>query len=67
MLAALGIHRDVRAQLLSHGLGGVQERHYDRHSYADEKEAALVAWQARLRDVRAGADVVPIRRGRRGR
>jgi len=31
----------VRAQLLSHGLGGVQHRHYDRHSYMDEKIEAL--------------------------
>ena len=65
MLAALGIHRDVRAQLLSHGLGGVQQAHYDRHTYAAEKEAALLAWEARLRDVRAAADVVPIRGKRR--
>lgn len=40
-LAALGVSLDVRAQLQSHGLGGVQARHYDRHDYADEKRAAL--------------------------
>jgi integrase len=61
MLAALGVHRDVRAQLLSHGLGGVQERHYDRHTYANEKLAALTAWAARLRQVRAGAKILPIK------
>jgi integrase len=48
MLAALGISKDVRAQILSHGLGGVQDRHYDRHSYIDEKRAALKAWEAKL-------------------
>lgn len=42
-LADLGIHSDVRAQLQSHGLGGVQSRHYDRHDYLDEKRAALEA------------------------
>lgn len=35
------VSSDVRAQLQSHGLGGVQARHYDRHSYEDEKRAAL--------------------------
>lgn len=48
MLAAMGISKDVRAQLLSHGLGGVQDRSYDRHSYMDEKRNALQAWEARL-------------------
>lgn len=48
MLAGMGISRDVRAQLLSHGLSGVQSAHYDRHSYASEKRAALLAWEARL-------------------
>lgn len=42
-LADLGIHSDVRAQLQSHGLGGVQSRHYDRHDYLKEKREALEA------------------------
>jgi integrase len=46
-LAALGVPMDVRAQLQSHGLGGIQARHYDRHDYADEKLEAL----ERLRDL----------------
>lgn len=40
-LAAAGISSDVRAQLQSHGLGGVQSRHYDRHDYLTEKRKAL--------------------------
>lgn len=40
-LASLGISREVRAQLQSHGLGGVQDRHYDDHDYLVEKRAAL--------------------------
>lgn len=55
MLASMGISRDVRAQLLSHGLGGVQDRNYDRHSYMDEKRAALVAWEAKLKAIRSGS------------
>lgn len=46
-LAALGISMDVRAQLQSHGLGGLQARHYNRHDYADEKRHAL----EKLRDL----------------
>lgn len=53
-LAALGISKDTRAQLLSHGLSGVQSAHYDRHTYADEKRAALTAWEARLEEIRTG-------------
>jgi len=45
MMASLRIHKDVRAQVQSHGLGGVQDRHYDRHEYMDEKLAAITAWQ----------------------
>jgi integrase len=40
-LAELGVSNDVLAQLLSHGLGGVQQRHYNRHDYLAEKRAAL--------------------------
>ena len=40
-LAAEGVSRETRAQLQSHGLGGIQDRHYDRHGYLDEKRAAL--------------------------
>lgn len=45
-LAALGVNSDVRAQLQSHGLGGVQTRHYDRHDYLHEKRQALEALRA---------------------
>jgi hypothetical protein len=33
--------KDVRGQLQSHGLNGVQQRHYDMHEYLEEKRAAL--------------------------
>lgn len=67
MLAALGISKDTRAQLLSHGISGVQAAHYDRHAYTDEKRAALVAWEARLEAIRQ-AERAPsnvVRLGRR--
>jgi integrase len=41
LLAAEGVSREVRGQLQSHGLTGVQARHYDGHDYMREKRAAL--------------------------
>ncbi|HEX7380890.1 MAG TPA: hypothetical protein VF265_01920 [Nevskiaceae bacterium] len=40
-LSGLHVPKEVRAHLQSHGLGGVQERHYDRYEYMDEKREAL--------------------------
>jgi len=40
-LAALGIPKETRAHLQSHGLSGVQDRHYNVHDYAGEKLGAL--------------------------
>ncbi|MCB1896274.1 MAG: integrase family protein [Zoogloeaceae bacterium] len=68
MLAELGISRDTRAQLLSHGIGGVQDRHYDRHGYVAEKRAALEAWEARIASIEKGgpvpSNVRPLRKGK---
>lgn len=64
MLAALGISQGTRAQLMSHGLSGVQAVHYDRHSYTNEKRTALVAWEARLAEIEIGeraSNVVELR------
>lgn len=53
MLAALGVTKDIRAQLLSHGISGVQATHYDRYEYMKEKKAALAKWEKRLAKIRA--------------
>jgi integrase len=54
-LAALGVSKDHRAQLLSHGrTQGVQEKHYDRHDYLPEKAAALSKWEQHLDEVLTG-------------
>jgi len=47
-MATIGFSVDLRAQLLSHGLGGVQAVHYDKHSYFSEKTAALEKWERHL-------------------
>jgi hypothetical protein len=43
-LARMGVSRDTRAELQSHGLGGIQKIHYDKHDYMPEKSNALRAW-----------------------
>jgi hypothetical protein len=54
-MASLSIHSDVRAQILSHGLGGVQSRHYDRSDYREQKLDALVKWEAFLAECKVAA------------
>ena len=48
LLAGEGISMETRAQLQSHGLSGIQNRHYDRHSYMNEKQLALTTLQKLL-------------------
>jgi len=49
MLAGMGVGKDIRAQLLSHGITGVQAVHYDRHDYLKEKRATVRKWEAFLK------------------
>lgn len=58
-LAAAGVPRETRAQLQSHGLGGVQGKHYDKHDYLDEKREALEKLRGLLEP---RGKVVPMRR-----
>ena len=52
----LKISKDARAQLLSHGLSGVQDRHYDAGEHMDTKAEALAKWEHWLaQDVRKEA------------
>ncbi|MDB6105710.1 MAG: phage integrase [Gammaproteobacteria bacterium] len=57
LLASLKVSRDIRSQVQSHGLGGVQQRHYDRHEYFEEKRATLELLAAHLERLRAGDSV----------
>jgi integrase len=41
LLASARISKEVRGRLQSHGIAGVQARHYDGHDYMDEKRHAL--------------------------
>lgn len=51
-LQALGVSREIRAQLLSHGrTSGVQQKHYERYQYIDEKAQALRLLEGHLMKV----------------
>jgi integrase len=61
LLAGMGANKDLRAQLQSHGLGGVQQRHYDKHDYMVEKRSALTAWENRLFQAGASSNVLQLK------
>lgn len=42
ILASAGVTADIRGRLQSHGISGVQARHYDGHDYIAEKRQALM-------------------------
>lgn len=54
MMAEMRISKDIRAQIQSHGLSGVQTRHYDMYEYLAEKTKALAAWERKLISIRDG-------------
>lgn len=56
MLAGVGVSKDIRAQLLSHGISGVQAVHYDKYSYGKEKHAALLKWERQLHKIIEGEE-----------
>lgn len=55
MAETLGISKDTRAQLLSHGISGVQAVHYDKGEHVEAKTAALTAWLGHLDAICSGA------------
>ncbi len=59
LLAAKGISREVRGHLQSHGLTGVQARHYDGHDYMPEKRRALEVLRIELDRVADGEQGEP--------
>jgi hypothetical protein len=44
------VPKEIRAQLQSHGLGGVQDKHYLHDEFHDEKVAALLKLKQLLMD-----------------
>jgi hypothetical protein len=60
LLAREGVSREVRGHLQSHGLTGVQARHYDGHDYMEEKRQALETL-FRLLDAPEASNVVQLK------
>jgi len=59
LLASRGVSEEVRGRLQSHGVSGVQSRHYNAHDYLPEKLAALQLLESALTG--ADAKVIGIR------
>ncbi len=57
-----GLPLDIRNRIQGHGLQDVGSRHYDRHSYLNEKRAAMERWERALAARLAGENVVPMAR-----
>jgi integrase len=55
LMASMGISETVRGHVQSHGLGGVQNRHYDMHKYLKEKRLALLKLSKLLEKLKAEA------------
>jgi integrase len=62
LLASARISSDIRGRLQSHGISGVQARHYDGHDYMDEKRQALETLH-RLLDAPEASNVVQLKAG----
>ncbi|MDG5973729.1 phage integrase/recombinase [Hydrogenophaga taeniospiralis CCUG 15921] len=61
LLASARISSEIRGRLQSHGVAGVQARHYDGHDYMTEKLEALKKLYQQLQPVKGGK-VVALRR-----
>lgn len=59
-LASRGVSQETRGRLQSHGISGVQDRHYNGHDYASKKKAALTALFKAL-SLSGGLNVVAIK------
>ena len=62
LLAANRISREIRGHVQSHGLTGVQARHYDGHDYMLEKRQAL---DVLARELSGGATRLKVAKPRR--
>lgn len=63
LLASAGVSKDIRGRLQSHGVDGVQARHYDGHDYMTEKRKALATLHKLLEQPEA-SNVTPIKKKR---
>jgi hypothetical protein len=64
LLASVDLSQEHRGRLQSHGISGVQSRHYDGFEYVPQKRAAL-EMLFKLLEQRPGSNVTPIRQKKR--
>jgi hypothetical protein len=63
LAGGVGLSLEVRNRVQGHALQDVGSRHYDRHSYLEEKRAAMLQWErALLARLNEGGNVVALRR-----
>jgi len=63
LAGGVGLSLEVRNRVQGHALQDVGSRHYDRHSYLEEKRAAMLQWErALLGKLNEGGNVVALRR-----
>jgi integrase len=60
-LAKLGFDRTTRGSVLNHSKSGVTDTVYNHHDYADEKRAALDAWDRELARIIQGGESIAAR------
>jgi integrase len=63
-LQAAGVSQEIRAQLQSHGLGGIQNKHYAKHEFATEKLEALETLRALCEPVPDNVTPINSRKGK---
>lgn len=66
LMASIGINKDTRTELLSHGRNSLVSKHYDLFQYLPAKRAALAKWSRALDDWKRGktGKVVVLRGGK---
>ena len=66
LLASIGVNKDTRTELLSHGRNSLVSKHYDMFEYLPAKRAALAKWAKALDGWKAGktGKVVALRGGK---
>jgi integrase len=63
LAGGVGLSLELRNRVQNHALQDVGSRHYDRHSYLDEKRAAMLQWErALLARLNESGNVVALRR-----
>jgi hypothetical protein len=55
-LASMDVPPHIRGRIQSHGISGVQARHYDRFKYMPQKREVLVLWERYLTSLLAAPD-----------